>query len=280
VPQPPSLRRSVFLISDRTGITAEAVGRSLLSQFENVDFVLRTLPFVDTPEKAKAAVDQINEVAKRDGLRPLVFSTLIDPRIREVVARSNALLMDPFDAFIGALEKELQTPSTHTVGRSHGMGNYASYKERIDAVNYALSHDDGATTDHYGSADVILVGVSRSGKTPTCLYLALQFGVHAANYPITEEDLDDSTLPKVLQPHRERLFGLTIDPRRLHQIRTERRPNSRYAEIRQCEREIHAVEAMYRRERIPFLDTSHMSVEEIGTTILHRIGRERRLRSG
>jgi len=212
-------------------------------------------------------------------LTDLVYAW-VDPRIREVVARSNALLMDPFDAFIGALEKELQTPSTHTVGRSHGMGNYASYKERIDAVNYALSHDDGATTDHYGSADVILVGVSRSGKTPTCLYLALQFGVHAANYPITEEDLDDSTLPKVLQPHRERLFGLTIDPRRLHQIRTERRPNSRYAEIRQCEREIHAVEAMYRRERIPFLDTSHMSVEEIGTTILHRIGRERRLRSG
>lgn len=274
------MRRSVYLISDRTGITAEAVGRSLLTQFENVDFVLRTLPFIDTPEKAEAAVAQINEVAARDGLRPLLFSTLIDPRIREIVARSNALLLDPFDAFIGVLEKELQTPSTHTVGRSHGMGNYTSYKERIDAVNYALTHDDGAITDHYSTADVILVGVSRSGKTPTCLYLALQFGLLAANYPITEDDLGDNTLPKILQPHRERLFGLTIEPRRLHQIRTERRPNSRYAELRQCERELRAVEALFRRERIPYLDASHMSVEEIGTTILHRTGRERSLRSG
>jgi len=274
------MRRSVFLISDRTGITAEAVGRSLLTQFEHVDFMLRTLPFIDTPEKADAAVAQIDAIAERDGLRPLLFSTLIDPDIRKIVSRSKGLLLDPFDAFIGILETELQTPSTHTIGRSHGMGNEASYKERIDAVNYALSHDDGATTDHYTSADVILVGVSRSGKTPTCLYLALQFGLHAANYPITEDDLVDTNLPKVLQPHRQHLFGLTIEPRRLHQIRTERRPDSRYADLRQCEREIHAVEAMYRRERIPYLDASHMSVEEIGTTILHRIGRERRLRSG
>lgn len=273
------MKRSVFFLSDRTGITAEAVGRSLLTQFENVDFVLRTMPFIDTTEKAQEAVERINKTADAEGKRPLLFGTLIDPRIREIIAHSRGLLLDPFDAFIAPLERELGVHSTHTVGRSHAMGDYATYKHRIDAVNYALSHDDGATTRHYGSADIILVGVSRSGKTPTCLYLALHFGLLAANYPLTDDDFQEQALPKSLQPFRDKLYGLTIDPLRLHQIRTERRPDSKYAELKQCQREIQASEAMYRRERIPYIDASSMSIEEIGSTILHRTGRERRLYS-
>lgn len=273
------MKRSVFFLSDRTGITAEAMGRSLLTQFEDVDFVLRTIPFIDTTEKAQDAVARINQAADAEGKRPLLFGTLIDPQVREIIAHSRGLLLDPFDAFITPLEQELGVHSTHTVGRSHAMGDYATYKHRIDAVNYTLSHDDGATTRHYGSADIILVGVSRSGKTPTCLYLALQFGLLAANYPLTEDDFADQQLPKVLQPYRDKLFGLTIDPGRLKQIRTERRPDSKYAELRQCQREVQSSEAMYRRERIPYVDTSSMSIEEIGSTILHRTGRERRLYS-
>ncbi len=273
------MKRSVFFLSDRTGITAEAVGRSLLTQFENVDFVLRTVPFIDSTQKAQEVVERINNTADAEGQRPLLFGTLIDPQIREIIAHSRGLLLDPFDAFITPLERELGVHSTHTVGRSHAMGDYATYKQRIDAVNYALSHDDGATTRHYGSADIILVGVSRSGKTPTCLYLALHFGMLAANYPLTDDDFQEQTLPKVLHPFREKLFGLTIDPERLRQIRTERRPESRYADLKQCQREVHASEAMYRRERIAYLDTSSMSIEEIGSTILHRTGRERRLYS-
>lgn len=274
-----AMKRSVFFLSDRTGITAEAMGRSLLTQFEHVDFVLRTIPFIDTTAKAQEAVARINQAADTEGMRPLLFGTLIDPQVREIVAHSRGLLLDPFDVFITPLERELGVHSTHAVGRSHAMGDYATYKHRIDAVNYALSHDDGATTRQYGQADIILVGVSRSGKTPTCLYLALHFGLLAANYPLTEDDFTDPTLPKVLQPFREKLFGLTIDAGRLHQIRNERRPDSKYAELRQCQRETEAAEAMYRRERVPYIDTSSMSIEEIGSTILHRTGRERRLYS-
>lgn len=273
------MKRSVFFLSDRTGITAEAMGRSLLTQFEDVDFVLRTIPFIDTTEKAQEAVERINKTADAEGKRPLLFGTLIEPNVREIIAHSRGLLLDPFDSFIAPLERELGVHSTHTIGRSHAMGDYATYKHRIDAVNYALSHDDGSTTRHYGSADVILVGVSRSGKTPTCLYLALHFGLLAANYPLTDDDFADQTLPKVLQPYREKLFGLTIDAARLQQIRTERRPDSKYAELKQCQREVQAAEAMYRRERIPFLDASSMSIEEIGSTLLHRTGLERRLYS-
>lgn len=273
------MKRSVFFLSDRTGITAEAVGRSLLTQFENVDFVLRTIPFIDSTDKAQEAVERINRTADAEGHRPLLFGTLIDPKIRDIISHSRGLLLDPFDAFITPLERELGVHSTHTIGRSHAMGDYAAYKHRIDAVNYALSHDDGATTRQYGSADLILVGVSRSGKTPTCLYLALHFGLLAANYPLTEDDFDDPTLPKALLSFRDKLFGLTIDPKRLQQIRTERRPDSKYAELRQCQREVQASEAMFRRERVPYLDTSSMSIEEIGSTILHRTGRERRLYS-
>lgn len=271
------MKRSVFFLSDRTGITAEALGHSLLTQFEEVEFEQTTLPFIDTREKAQQAVERINHAARSDGARPLLFSTLIDPELRELVTASEGLMFDFFDTFINPLEIELGAPSSHAVGRSHGIHIYAAYKARIDAVNFALSNDDGVTTREYANADIILVGVSRSGKTPTCLYLALQYGIWAANYPLTEEDLESRRLPEVLDPFRARVFGLTIDPQRLQQIRSERRPGSRYASLQQCEFEVKTVETLYRRESIDYLDTSTVSIEEIATTILHKRGLARQL---
>lgn len=271
------MKRSAFFLSDRTGITAETLGHSLLTQFESIEFEQTILPFIDSAEKAHQAVEKINRAETEEGIRPLLFSTLLDDEIRAIIAKSNGVLFDFFNTFISPLEDELGIQSAHAVGRSHSMGVYATYKARIDAVNYALSNDDGISARYYPAADIILVGVSRSGKTPTCLYLALQYGIMAANYPITEEDMESSRLPKILEPYHNKLFGLTLEPSRLAQIRTERRPNSRYARLDQCQFEVDSVERMFRKEGIRYLNTSQVSIEEIATTILDEAGLERHL---
>jgi len=269
--------RSVFFLSDRTGITAETLGRSLLTQFEGVSFKQTSWPFLDTPEKSRNAVEQINRAAEEDGVRPILFSTLVNPETLAIIRESKGLLLDFFDAFNTPLEEELGVRSSHVMGRSHGISDYTTYTSRIDALNFALANDDGMTTNHYPAADIILVGVSRSGKTPTCLYLALQYGILAANYPLTEEDFNRTRLPELITPYKGKLFGLTIDPERLRQIRTERRPNSRYADLNQCRFELDAVQAIYRREGIRCINTSSMSIEEIATTLLQQAGLKRRL---
>lgn len=270
--------RAVFFISDRTGITAETLGRSMMTQFDGVDFDCTRLPFLDSPEKISEAMRQINAAMDSNGMRPIVFSTLVDTALLEQVRREcKALVLDFFEAFNAPLENELGIKASHVMGRSHGIGNFATYTARIEALNYALSNDDGVTTRHYPAADIILIGVSRTGKTPTSLFLALQFGIHAANYPITEEDFQLHRLPEPLQPYRDKLFGLTIDPDRLQQIRSERRPNSRYATSTQCQIEVDAVESLYRKEGVRYINTTSMSIEEIATTILESAGLKRRL---
>ncbi len=271
------MERTVFYVSDSTGITAETLGHTLLTQFDSIEYRQVTLPFVADMDKAREAVRQINEAAERDGHRPIVFSTLTSSEVYEAVTRCNALVLDLFSVFIRPLEREFNRGSSHVRGRSHGLVDRASYEIRIDAVDFALSHDDGASTRHYGDADIILIGVSRSGKTPTCIYLGLQFGIRAANYPITEENLVDGRLPEVLIPHRNRLFGLTIDAERLRQIRSERRPNSRYASVSQCRTEVREVESLFRAHGIKYLDTSSTSIEEIATRLLQETGLKRRL---
>ncbi|MBK1733823.1 phosphoenolpyruvate synthase regulatory protein [Halorhodospira abdelmalekii] len=273
--------RRVFFVSDRTGITAEALGCSLLTQFA-VATEQATLPFVDTPERARSALQRIETVSMADRHRPIVFSTIIDQEVLAVLRESEKIvLFDFFDTFIQPLERELKIPSQHIIGRSHGIADDTMYDVRIEAMNFALHHDDGATLRHYGRADIILVGVSRSGKTPAALYLALQYGIYAANYPLTADDFSSvrarSGLPEGLRQQQDRLFGLTIDPDRLHQIRQERRPNSRYAELRQCELEVARAEAMFRRERIPYMDITTMSIEEIASTLIHQRGLPRRV---
>lgn len=272
------MKRTAFFISDGTGITAEALGRSLLAQFEGIKFELITQPYINNLTKAELLVDKINRTAEQDGARPLVFDTLVNQEIRSLISQSNSLNIDVFSSFLAPLEEELQTQSSYTVGKTHSFhkNQGETYKARIDSVHYALDNDDGARTHHYDKADLILVGVSRSGKTPTCIYMALQFGVRAANYPITDDDLLDSELPKSLRPYKHKLFGLTIEPERLSSIRNERRANSTYASLRQCQREVEEVEALYSRHNIKFVDSTHYSIEEISTKIMAKAGIERR----
>ncbi len=269
-------QRTVFFVSDRTGITAETLGHSLLTQFGDIPFKTVNLPFLDSQKKVEDAVQQINEVARRSTDRPIVFSTLVNHALRDIVASADAAFFDFFGVFIGPLEKELRTSSSPTIGRSHGLGDSTAYGVRMDAVNFAMSNDDGAITKNYPRADIIVLGVSRSGKTPTCLYLALQFGVYAANYPLTEEDLEKNRLPAAVAPFRDKLYGLTIDPDRLQKIRHERRPDSLYSSLRRCQFETRRAETLFNDEHIPYLSTTTLSVEEIATTLLANTGIERR----
>jgi len=264
-------RRTVFFISDRTGITAEMFGNSLLSQFESFEFQRQTIPFVDTPDKVDAVVRQVNEIAAREIKPPIVFSSIVDEAMSATIRRDvNALTLDLFQIFIAPLEAELDAKSSHAAGRTHGIANNSEYFARMDAINFTQSHDDGADTRDLAKAQVILVGVSRCGKTPTSLYLALQFGIRTANFPLTPDDFADRKLPASVLPHRDRLFGLTIDPDRLHMIREERRPNSKYAALDNCRYEVRECEDLLARANIPTLDTSTKSIEEIATTIVHR----------
>jgi regulator of PEP synthase PpsR (kinase-PPPase family) len=263
--------RTVFFISDRTGITAEMLGNSLLTQFEDFQFQRVTIPFVDTPEKIDEAVRQVNATAEAQGRRPIVVSSVVSETMSEIIRRdANALTLDLFQIFIQPLEAELGSKSSHAAGRSHGISNSHEYFARMEAINFAQAHDDGAATRELGKAQVILVGVSRCGKTPTTLYLALQFGVKAANFPLTPDDFADRVLPRSVLPFKEKLFGLTIAPDRLHEIRQERRRGSPYAALDNCRYEVHEAEQLMNREGIPMIDTTSKSIEEIAATILHR----------
>lgn len=272
------MKRTALFISDGTGITAETLGQSLLAQFDEVEFRFVTRPYIDTVEKAHNIVQEINKFAEMDQRRPIVVDTVIDTQIRDILSSADAFRVDIFASYLSPLESELGIGSSYSAGKAHSRANSVNYMERIDAVHYALDNDDGGHTRHYDSADIILVGVSRCGKTPTCLYMAMQYGIRAANYPLTEEDMESLQLPKSLKEHREKLFGLTIDVDRLAAIRHERKPNSRYSSYAQCEFEVREVEGLFARENINFINTTHFSVEEISAKILVEKGIERRFK--
>jgi hypothetical protein len=271
-------RRTVFFVSDQTGVTAETMGHSLLTQFDGLDFRPITLPFITTIDKAREAVSKIDQAARDEGVRPVVFATFVNNNVRDAVRRADCVFLDFFAAFLEPLEQEFGQPSAHVLGRAHGMTDLPAYTLRINATNFALANDDGAQTRDYDRADVILLGVSRSGKTPTCVYMALQYATYAANYPLTDEDLDGSRLPAAVEPFRNKLFGLTIQPDRLQQIRQERRPDSRYASPQQCAYEVRAAEQLFQRQGVPFLETTDCSIEEIASRVLERLSIPRRVR--
>ena len=263
--------RTIFYVSDGTGITAETFGHSLLTQFENLRLREVRLPFIDTDDKAYDVVRRIAAQAQADGQRPIVFSTLVNARINGIVRKAEARFLDLFSAFVEPLEQEFGVRSTHTVGRSHTAADSAQYKRRIEAINFSLAHDDGQSHKGLAEADVILVGVSRSGKTPTSLYLAMQHGIKAANYPLIPEDFDRGRLPDMLYRYKHKLFGLSIAPERLAEVRNERRPPSRNASLENCRFEVAQAEEMMRREGIAWLSTTTKSIEEIATTVLQAL---------
>ncbi|MFO6499109.1 pyruvate, water dikinase regulatory protein [Serratia marcescens] len=274
----PQVERSVFYISDGTAITAEVLGHAVLSQFP-VTATTYTLPFVETEARARAVRQQIDDIYNETGVRPLVFYSIISPEVRDVIVQSQGFCQDIVQALVGPLQGELEVEPTPVPNRTHGLtaSNLGKYDARIAAIDYTLAHDDGISLRNLDQAQVILLGVSRCGKTPTSLYLAMQFGIRAANYPFIADDMDNLHLPASLKPFQHKLFGLTIDPERLAAIREERRENSRYASLRQCRMEIAEVEALFRKNQIRYLNTTNYSVEEISTKILDILGMSRRM---
>ena len=270
------IERTVYCVSDHTGVTAEAMAHSLIARFEGVHATYLTRPFIDDLPKVEALVVEINE-SSAAGPQPIVFSTITDPELWRVLRGAEALVLGLFELFVDTLAAELGIEPSESVGRYHGIRDTVAYQVRLDAVDYALSSDDGLGIELYQDADVIVIGVSRVGKTPACLYLAMQYGIRAANFPLTPESLDAYRLPAVLEAHADRLFGLTIDPVRLYQIRQKRRPDSDYASLERCGSEVSAVERLYRTKRIPILDTTARSIEEITATVIEVAGLERRL---
>ena len=267
--------RTVFFVSDGTGITAETFGHSILNQFTVKPRHVRR-PFIDTVDKAHQVASEINHTADVEGVKPIVFITLVDREVLGVVrALSKAVVLDLFNTFIEPLEAEFGIKSNHRVGRFDDVSGSQEYTDRIDAINFSLAHDDGQSSKNLEEADVILVGVSRSGKTPTSLYLAMQHGIKAANYPLIPEDFERNTLPSSLAPYKSKCFGLTIDPVRLQHIRNERRPASKYASLENCRYEVKEAEHMMRREGIGWLSSTHKSIEEIATTILRDLRPDR-----
>ncbi|MNR76265.1 Phosphoenolpyruvate synthase regulatory protein [compost metagenome] len=275
VDRSPVSTRTVFFVSDGTGITAETFGHSVLTQFE-MRFKQVRLPFIDTPDKAYDALRKINETFAADGQRPIIFSTLVKADLSSIVRQSQGMHMDLIQTFVEPLEQELGVKSTHTIGRSHTSTDSEEYKNRIEAINFSLAHDDGQSHKNLSAADVILVGVSRSGKTPTSLFLAMQYGIKAANYPLIPDDFEREKLPGGLQEYKHKIFGLSIAADRLAEIRNERLPGSKYAALENCRYEINEAERMMRREGIRWMSSTTKSIEEIAATILQEIKSEQR----
>ncbi len=264
-------QRTVFFVSESTGITAETLGRSLLSQFPHIDFTYYQRPFVNSEEKAQMLAAEINRISKEKHYKPLVFATMPEQSISDIIQQSGCHYYEVFESILGKIGKDLQTEPTHESGMSHGLTNTLSYDARIDALNFSLKHDDAMVLKTLGYSDVIIVGVSRSGKTPTSLYLALKYGIKAANYPITEDDFEKNELPQVLLDNRDKLFATTIKAKRLHQIREKRRPNSKYSSLDTCKSEIKKAQALYDRYGIEPMDVTSQSIEELAAQIVHQL---------
>ncbi|NCA71401.1 MAG: kinase/pyrophosphorylase [Sphingobacteriia bacterium] len=262
------MKRTVFFVSESTGITAETLGHSLLSQFDTIDFEQVYMPYINTEARAKALTQRMQEAADRDGVRPVVFATMLDNEIRAILEAGNCFYMELFEGFVEPLSAELAVPPSRKSGRSHAITKPSSYTKRIEAINFAMANDDGVRPDNFKRADVLLIGVSRAGKTPTCLYLAMHYGLCAANYPLTEEDFENGDVPQAVWDHRDKLFALTIDQQRLHLIREERRPGSDYASMARCNADIRQATAIYKRLQIPVLNTTAQSIEEISSHII------------
>ncbi len=278
------MKRKVFYLSDSTGLTAENLGKSLLAQFPQIQFESVTRPFVDTPEKAQKIAVEINQEAQTSASRPIVVDTIVDSSVSDIISAAECFYIDIFSTFLSPLEKELEVKSAHHVGhlpifKEDSRAVDENYMQRIDAVHFALANDDGMKLNRYADADIILIGVSRTGKTPSSVYLGMQYGVKAANYPLIPDDLERNKLPEALMPHQKKLFGLTIRPARLSEIRNERKPNSHYANLRTCVDEVRQAETLYRQYRVPYIDTTQLSVEEISARMLQRAGIERRVSS-
>ena len=260
----------VFFLSDSTGISAETMGNALLIQFPDLVFERRLIPFISTAEEARKVV-AILDAAMEGPVTPLAFTTAATDEVRETLRTSKCPIIDFFEMHMERVESILGVSGAHVAARLHGVGDVKRYNSRMQAIEYAIEHDDGQSLRALAKAEVILVAPSRCGKTPTTMYLALQHGIFVANYPLLDEDLDSTDLPRPIAELGDRCFGLIATPARLSEVRQQRRPNSTYASLEQCTKELRRADALYRANRIPVINSTTRSVEEMSTLILQTL---------
>ncbi|GEP36343.1 putative phosphoenolpyruvate synthase regulatory protein [Nocardioides psychrotolerans] len=260
----------VFFLSDSTGISAETMGNALLIQFPDQVFERTVIPFISTVEDAQRVVEILDE-AMAGPVTPLAFTTAAEDSIRDALRKTTAPLIDFFDMHMSRVESILGQRGIREAARLHGVGDIKRYNTRMAAVEFTIEHDDGQSLRALDKADVILLAPSRCGKTPTSMYLALQHGLFVANYPLVDEDLESSDLPRPVKDLQDRCFGITTTVDRLARVRNERRPGSRYATPEQCRWELRRATEIFAAHRVPVIDSSAKSVEEISTLILQTL---------
>jgi regulator of PEP synthase PpsR (kinase-PPPase family) len=261
--------KDIYYVSDSTGILATNLGQSLICQFPEISFHEEKFPFIKTIADAEKTIRYI--LKQSTGRRPIIFSTLVSPKLRAIFNHPEVELFDVCDAFLERLEQCLEAKALGLPGYSQHVDD-SSMSRRVEAIHYCLGHDDGTKFDEYNEADVILVGVSRSGKTPVSVYMATHMGLKAANYPLTNNNLNHYTLPEGLRHNRKKAVGLTIAPEILSMIREKRYPNSTYAKRSTCVQELEQAQEIFQKYKIPVINTSGRSIEELATQISQEIG--------
>jgi len=252
----------VYFISDGTGLSTEQLGKSILIQFPNINFEYKTIPFVNTLKKAQSIAKKINKEPSS-----MVFSTLIYDELNEQFDCGDFFYINFLKQTIDQIEAVKKFKSVPTMGLDYRLGEADHYEQRISAMDFTISSDDGNNVERYNNADIIIIGVSRTGKTPVSIYLALINGLSVANYPLVDLELESQSLPKSLQQYKNKLYGLTITPKRLQEIREKRRSTGKYASPHQVQAEIRYSESLFNKYSIPYIDTTSISVEEIATSI-------------
>ena len=261
--------KDVYYVSGSTAILAEDMGKALLAQFHGIRFREEKIPFIHTPDDAKKALAHI--LRQSDGTQPLLFCTIMDQATRDVFNCPQVQFFDIFLNTLEALEKALESKALREPGYSRHF-TISKMDKRVDAIHFSLEHDDGTRTAEYDEAEIILIGVSRSGKTPVSIYLATHMELKAANFPLTSDHLEHYELPKDIVRNRKRVVGLTSSPQYLHNIREKRYAGSSYASLANCTRELQQAKQLFMRHNIKILNVEGRSIEEIAVQAIQAIG--------
>jgi regulator of PEP synthase PpsR (kinase-PPPase family) len=257
----------IHLVSDSTGETLNAMARAVCARFENVLPIEHYYALVRSPRQLERALADIEDAPG------MVMHTIVDDTLRAALEEGCRRLDMPciaaLDPLVSALSRYLGAALTRRVGAQHALDT--DYFNRMDALNYAIGHDDGQGGQELDQADVVLVGVSRTSKTPTCIYLAHR-GIRAANFPL----VPGRPVPEALSRLSSALVvGLTISPDRLIQIRRNRllslkeSRDTAYTDTEAVREEVVQARRLYERQGWPVIDVTRRSVEETAAAILN-----------
>jgi regulator of PEP synthase PpsR (kinase-PPPase family) len=239
--------KDIYYISDSTGIMATNLGQALICQFPEINFYEEKFPFILTVKQARKT------------------------KVREVFDSPEVEFFEAYGLFLERLETCLEAEAVREPGFARHANDMAMTK-RVEAIHYCLGHDDGTKESEYDEADIILLGVSRSGKTPVSVFLATQMGLKSANFPLTSEYLDQYRIPEQIRQNKDRAVALTTSPEQLHSAREKRYPNSKYSRIATCREELKQAEQIYVKNKIPIVSSAGKSIEETATQVMQELG--------